>query len=244
MTSVWPRKVIAGACGLLVTGAVFAQTPAATPASRENALKRIFDTGIGSLRLVLAGIGSLGGGAESGGAVWRIDIRNGEARRIGRASDLAWPVSSSNGGAVLALRSRQVVSIAVGDGSETPVGGPADWRKLMGVIPGGTLLGFVNDDPRPRPALLEPDGRLTLLPPPADDKERERNGLLLQEMREYADGIKLEVRDSERGGRGRDIFLIQGTTQRNLSDCGDDLCVQPSRSTDGNYVYFIRAPRL
>jgi len=238
------RKLIVSFCGVILAGAAFAQVSAPAQAPHEGALKQIFAAGLDSLRLVLAGIGSLGGGVVPGGAVWRVDIRNGEARRIGSAADLTWPVPSPNGLAVFALRGRQVVSIAVNDGRETPVGAPADWRKLIGVSPDGTVLGFVEDDPRPRPALLEPNGRFAALPAPADDTERKRNGLLLQEMRDYADGIRLEVRDSERGGRGRDVFLVEGQSQRNLSNCGDDLCLEPSRSSDGNYVLFIRAARL
>jgi hypothetical protein len=244
LPSAWLRMVIAGTCGLLLTEAAFAQTSAATQASRESALRQIFAAGLDSLRLVLVGIGSLGGGTEAGGAVWRVDIRNGEARRIGRAADLTWPVSSPDGLAVFALRGRQMVKITGSDGSETLIGAPANWRKLIGVAPDGTVLGFVEDDPRPRPALLGPDGQLAVLQAPADDSERKRNGLLLQEMRDYSDGVRLEVRDSERGGRGRDIFFVQGPKQRNLSDCADDLCLQPSRSGDGQYVFFIRAPRL
>jgi len=237
------RNAVLGACALLLAGSAAAQTPA-PQAARDNALKQIFAAGLDSLRLALAGIGSLAGGTDAAGAVWRVDIRNGEARRIGGAADLAWPVPSPNGQAVFALRGRQVVIITVGDGRETSVGAPADWRKLIGVAPDGTVLGFVEGDPRPRPALLAPGGRLTALPAPADDGERKRNGLLLQEMRDYADGVRLEVQDSERGGRGRDIFLVAGAQQRNLSDCGDDLCLQPSRSNDGNYVFYIRARRL
>jgi hypothetical protein len=163
---------------------------------------------------------------------------------MGSAADLAWPVPSPSGENVFALRGRQVVNVAISDGSETSVGAPAEWRKLIGVAPDGTVLGFVEDDPRPRPALLAPGGQLAELPAPADDGERKRNALLLQEMRDYADGIRLEVRNSERGGRGRDIFLVEGSRQRNLSNCGDDLCLQPSRSIDGNYVLYIRATRL
>jgi hypothetical protein len=120
---------------------------------------------------------------------------------------------------------------------------PADWRKLLGVLPDGTILGFVEDDPRPRPALLAPDGSRLELPPPADDAERKRNGALLQEGRDYADGTRLEVRDSERGGRGRDVFLIGSPAPVNLTDCGDDLCGQPSRPLNGLEVFYIRGER-
>src|SRR5262249_12461574 len=151
-------------------------------------------------------------------------------------------VSSPDGTGVYALHGRQVVRIAIADGKETPIGEPAEWRKLLGVLSDGTVLGFIEDDPRPRPALLGPDRKLTDLPPPADDAERRRNGALLQEGRDYADGTRLEVRDSERGGRGRDVFLID-TGSRNLTDCGDDFCGQPSRSQDALTVFYVRRPR-
>ena len=99
---------------------------------------------------------------------------------IGRAVDLAWPAPSPNGLTVFALRGKQVVSTAVSDGSETLVGAPANWRKLTGVAPDGTVLGFIEDGPRPRPALIQPNGRLAARPARADDSERKRNGLLLQ----------------------------------------------------------------
>jgi len=75
---------------------------------------------------------------------------------------------------------------------------------------------------------------------PADEPERRRNGVLLQEGRDYSDGSRLEVRDSERGGRGRDVFLIGVAGVRNLTDCGDDFCGQPSRSQDGLRIFYVR----
>jgi len=240
LRSAWLRTLILSSCALLLADTVVAQTPPQpTP---DNALKGMFAAGLDSLRLALNGIGSLAGGTESSGAIWQVDLRTGETQRIGSAADLAWPVPSPNGQVVIALRGKQVVTIAVGDGRETSLGPPAEWRKLIGVAPDGTVLGFLEGAPRPHPALLAPSGRLTELP--AGETERKRNALLLQEMRDYADGVRLEVRDSEHGGRGRDIFLIEGPKQRNLSNCGDDLCLQPSRSTDGNHVFYIRAPRL
>jgi hypothetical protein len=224
---------------LLFAGAVAAQPAPANPAT---GLGRVFSAGLDRLGLVFKGIGSLAGGDETG-AVWRVDLRTGEKRRIGAASDVAWPVPSPDGAAVFALQGRQVIRIGVADGQASPLGVPADWRKLIGALPDGTILGFVADDPRPRPAVLAPDGRRTELPPPADDAERRRNGALLQQGRDYADGVRLEVRDSQRGGRGHDVFLINGAEVRNLTDCGDDSCGQPSRSADGAAVFFIRSAR-
>jgi hypothetical protein len=241
--SIWFCNVVLTSSSLLLAGAVFAQTPAAPQAPRESALKRIFSAGLDSLRLVFTSIGGLGSGTDAIGTVWRVDVRGGASRRIGNANDLAWPVASPDGLFVFAVRKGQVVRIAMGDGSETPVGAPAEWSTLLGVAPDGTVLAVVEGDPWPRRAMLGPDGQRTELPPPEDDEERKLIGLLLQNARSYADGVRLEVRDSERGGRGRDVFLIDGARQRNLSNCGDDLCVQPSRSPDGNHVLFIRASR-
>jgi hypothetical protein len=221
---------------MLLAGAVAAQ-PA--PPATKGGVGRVFSAGLDALGLVFKGIGSLAGGPTAG-SVWRVEIRTGARLRIGDTTDLAWPVPSADGVAVYALRGRQVVRIVVADGRETRVGAPAEWRKLVGVLPDGTVLGFIEDDPRPRPALLAPDGTLTALPAPADDAERRRNGALLQEGRDYQNGTRLEVRDSERGGRGSDVFLVGGSGARNLSDCGDDHCGQPSRSLDGASVFYVR----
>ena len=229
----WAGWILAS---LLLVGAVAAQP---TPPASKGGVGRVFSAGLDALGLVFKGIGSLAGGPTAG-SVWRVDLRTGERQRIGDATDVAWPVPLTDGTVVYALRGRQVVRILVADGKETPVGAPAEWRKLLGVLPDGTVLGFIEDDPRPRPALLAPDGTLTELPAPADDAERRRNGALLQEGRDYQDGVRLEVRDSERGGRGSDVFIVGSSEARNLSDCGDDQCGQPSRSSDGGLVYYVR----
>ena len=229
------------AATLMLTDAVVAQSP--PPAPQAGWMQRTFFDGVKRLGLLFSNIASLASGPSTG-EVWQFDKRTGERRRIGAAADLSWPVPSPDGSAVYALRGRQVLRIAVVDGRETPIGAPADWRKLLGVLPDGTVIGFVQDEPFPRPALLGQDGTRTDLPPPATKDERKQIGVLLQEARAYADGARLEVRDSERGGRGRDVFLIKGASKRNLADCGDDLCGQPARSMDGMMFFYVRGVRL
>jgi hypothetical protein len=239
LVSVLFRNVVFS-CALLLAGAVLAQTSVAPEPAQENALKRMFAAGLASLRLVLTAIGSLGDGTHLGGEVWRVDIRGGEAQRISGAADLAWPVPSPSGQAVFALRGRQVVNIS-SDGSETNVGAAAEWRKLIGVAPDGTVLGFVTGRPRVQPAMLTANGEILLLSQPESDDEREQVAKLLQENRAYADGRQLIVERSQRGGRGYDVYLIAADgSKKNLSDCGDDACGQPSRSSDGRYALYIR----
>lgn len=228
------------AASLILAVTAAAQSPRPAPQPRWT---QTFYNGVKRLGLLFSNVGSLASG-PSAGEIWRFDKKTGKRRRIGSASDLSWPTPSADGATVYALRGGQAVRIATADGQEATVGAPADWRKLLGVDPDdGTVIGLIEDDPFPRPALLDPNGERTDLSPPSDDEQRKEIGVLLQESRSYADGARLEVRDSERGGRGRDVFLIERERQRNLTDCGDDLCGQPARSIDGATFFYIRSPR-
>ena len=133
---------------LLLAGAVAAQPPPRRP--REAAWDASLPPGSTRSASSSRASAALREG-QSAGSVWRVDVRTGERQRIGNAADLAWPVPSPDGTAVYALRGRQVVRIAVADGRETPVGAPADWRKLLGVLPDGTVLGFRRRRSAPAP---------------------------------------------------------------------------------------------
>lgn len=229
-----PRAVLAMACGVLVAGTVWAQTPADS-GFLANAITR--------LGLVFRGFGSLADGPPVG-EIWRVALPAGTRHRVSAANDLAWPVPTPDGRSVYALRGQQVVRVTIEGGAETAIGTRAPWRKLVGVLPDGAILGFINGDPRPHPAVLSPNGTRTELPAPITTEDRERNAALLQDGRDFADNTRLELRASTRGGRGRDVFLITPDgAARNLSDCGEDLCGHPSRGADGLTVYYVRAPR-
>jgi hypothetical protein len=228
------------AASLVVAGTAAAQSPASTP---QAGWMDTVSGGLTRLGLLFSDFGSLSNGPAAG-EVWRFDMKTGERRRISAAGGLSWPVPSPDGSTIYALRDGQVVRITVADAGEAPVGASADWRKLLGVDPrDGTVIGLIEDVPFPRPVLIRPDGERADLPPPSNAAERKQVSVLAQEARSYADGASLEVGDSERGGRGRDVFLTKGTSERNVSDCGDDLCGQPARSIDGTTFFYIRSAR-
>jgi hypothetical protein len=183
--------------------------------------------------------GSLASGATRG-AVWRVDLATGKRQRIGTTDALSWPVAATADGPVFALHGRQLLRLAA-DGTEAPIGDDGAWRKLLGALSDGRVFGFVVSEPRARPALLARDSAIHIVPAPEGDEERQREAFALQEDRDYADGTRLVVRRSERGGEGFDIYLIKGNAQRNMTDCGNDRCGQPSLTSDGRAMLYIRA---
>ncbi len=149
------------AASLMLAGTVAAQSPSAAP--QANRMQWSFSDSLKRLGLLFSDIGSLASGPAAG-EVWQVDKRTGERRRIGAAADLSWPEPLPDGSVVYALRGRQVLRIAMSSGQETPVGAPANWSKLLGVLPEG-VIGLADDEPFPRPALLSQDGKRTDLPP-------------------------------------------------------------------------------
>ena len=208
----------------------------------ESVVARIFWKGVEALNLIFKAVGSLGGSPDAG-EVWIVDLNDGSQRRVG-GTDLMWPVLAPDGDAIFAVRDGDVVRFGLSGGDEVPVENSADWRKLIGVMQDGSILGIVEGSPRARPALIKPSAELELLPAPETDEDRRNVSLLLQQDRAYADDRALLVRRSARGGRGFDVFLVTAPDrQRNLSDCGDERCGQPSLSPDGEKVLYVRATR-
>jgi hypothetical protein len=223
---------------LLLAGSANSQPPPPAAAS-QSMLARTFWAGLGQINMLFNRAGSLASGAARG-AVWRLDLGSGKRQRIGTTDTLSWPVAATSDGPVFALHGRQLVRLAA-DGTEAPVGDDGAWRKLLGVLPDGRVLGFVVGAPRARPALLSHDHVIHIVPLPESDQERRREAIALQEDRDYAGGKRLVVRRSERGGEGFDIYLIEGSAQRNMTDCGNDRCGQPSLTGDGLAMLYIRA---
>jgi hypothetical protein len=208
------RLVLILATALGVAGA--SPTP-----PEQSALAQAFWAGIDYLGLTFKAVGSLGAGADRG-RVWIVDLATGERRQVSSADDLAWPVLGLDRSTIFALHGRQVVRLASRGGGIVPVGPEADWRKLVGVDATGDVLGFVAGRPRAQPALMTEKGQLMLLPQPEKEQEKARVSMLLQENFAYADGRRLVVTRSQRGGRGYDVSLVTDDSTKNLSDCGDD----------------------
>jgi hypothetical protein len=113
--------------------------------------------------------------------------------------------------------------------------------KVVAAGSDGHVFGFVGRD-RAQPAVLSPEGTLTVLTERLMGEEGTNVKALLHEDRGFAQGI-VQIRPALRGSRGHDVFLIADGKERQVSDCGDDECGQPFLSSDGTTVVFIREPR-
>ena len=224
---------------LLILMAALGLAGASPPSSESPLLAQTFWTGVDYLGLIFKAVGSLGGGADRG-QVWTVDLATGQRSRVPDADDLAWPVLAPDHSTIFALRGGQMVRLTFSGGEVVPVGPEANWRRLLGVDGSGEVLGFIESRPRAQPAVMTGNGALLLLPQPETEEERARVSMLLQENLAYANRRQLTVTRSQRGGRGYDVNLVDGDTVKNLSDCGDDACGQPSLSPDGRYVLYIR----
>jgi len=240
--SIWIFLALALGAGTVLPQPPFAQS-AAAPQPNSAPSVDIFQAGLRALGFAFKAKGSFGGGANHGEIV-RIVITTGEQVRIDTGVGWSWPIGGPDNTRGHAFWGNQVWRVPRDPFlSPTPIGAEADWIKLLGELPDGTILGLVQGELGPRRAVLSPDGRISALLEAETTGERRETALLAQEERDYADGRRLEMRRSERGGRGFDVFLVDGGRVQNLSDCGDDACGQPSLSPDGTAVHFIRSRR-
>jgi hypothetical protein len=211
----------------------------ASPDTSNPPTANMFWGALDKLGIVIRSLGNLGGGVERG-EVWIVNLRTAERHHVGSSNDLAWPVLTPDDRTVFALRDGRLMRIGA-DGTPEAWGAGVGWRKLLAIAPDGAILGFISGRPRAQAAMLLPSGTLVTLPQPETEQERLNTSILLQEERDYADGRRLEVQRSERGGHGFDVYLLAAGRTQNLSDCGDNACGQPSLSADGAFVIYIQS---
>lgn len=224
----------------MVLGLGMLSAQAQAPAGQPGTAMGLFWSAVDQMGIVLRSVGNLSQGA-SAGAVWIADLATGKARKIDTPAPLAWPVLAPDGRTIFALRAGQLVRLGIQGGVPAPVSTGARWRKLLGVGPHNTVLGFVDAGAQVRAAILTAAGALKVLPAPRTDKERAQIAQLLQENRSYADGYDLLVKRSTHGGLGYDVALVTHGKGRDVTDCGDDRCGQASLSPDRRDLLYVRS---
>lgn len=147
---------------------------------------------------------------------------------------LSWPVVGEDG-AIYALQDNVLVRVDA-DAAEVR-DGRLHWRKLIGVLPSGAIVGLADVDGTSSGAVLNPNGEISTVPlsPTAFST-------LLAETYKHSSGDILEVNRSARGGQGLDVYLIRGDRRTDLSGCGNNRCVQPSMAPSRTLVLYVNVP--
>ena len=189
-----------------------------------------------------------GDGIESG-EIWIVDLGAAKPRQVSGDTGYRWPVFVPNAKTILALRDESILSISL------PAGSP----KLLHTIKGiQKLVGFAKDDEDKVLVLMESEesasaigvlslasGRITPVPHDAKQDRRLLTHLGGQE-RVYGNTklyLKAENKTSVTGAQLEwfDIYLKQGDAEpRPVSRCDGISCGQPSLSSDGQQIVFIK----
>ena len=213
----------------------------------EQAKEGFFSSIVNYLNITFEAIGSLAGGDEEGGQLWLAEIGNSGTlnapERISEFTDLNWPVIGPDNTTIYALQNKQIIKLNRKGELLNVYSSNYPWVKLIGVNKDNSVLGLIMDDSKTKPAMLLNEKEQIIIESNMSDEDSYNKSVLLQETRTYADGRKLFVDRSERGGRGFDIFYKFDNNVINISDCGHDTCTQPSLSSDFNFVLYIKQPR-
>jgi Tol biopolymer transport system component len=193
-----------------------------------------------------------GNDVESG-QVWVADLASGTQRKLTSGTGYRSPVYYADTTAVLALQGDNLMRIAIlGNGQE----------KLYS-IPGLTKLIGSSLDDRSEVLVLQHDAHGHVIPAqlsvttgataalpydPQSPRDRQMLEHLLDWQRAYGDTILYVKRESVETLSGTvdvsNVFLkTAGHDPQNVSHCETANCGQPSLSSDGKHVLFIKAPR-
>lgn len=195
---------------------------------------------LNKLGVALDNISSLSDGGVERGAVWLMDMRTGERRRVTAATDLAWPIWARDGRSGYALRGTDLVRFPIAGGSTSAVATGLPDGRLIAALDNGRILALLNEGPLGRLAVVSRDGKLERLPVPVSAEDKARVVALASESRAYVGGTAIEVRRAPGSDTGFDVFLVRTYSGSNLTACGDSRCGQPDWSAELDRLLYIR----
>lgn len=219
-----------------------------TPAPKEGLLSKLLRvTGISATPSAMRG-----GGEDSTGDVWIVELGANVKRRLTRNKGYKSPIFLDDR-TVLALRGDDLIEVQIEDGRA---------RKLFSLEGPQKLVGINADNPRQAlflragagdqviVGLLSLDsGRVVALPyNPKSDLDQRTIAYLQGWSRSYNGGQivlyleKLTKQDSSGTVAWQDVFLERTNAKPiNVSRCNGADCIQPSLSPNAGLVVFIKA---
>lgn len=191
------------------------------------------------------------GDTVQSGQIWLAEVGSGRIRRLTGSGSFRSPVFMASGNDILALNGTDIVQLSSAGGEP---------KKLYTIRGSGKLIGFSRDDPDKVLLLTEDEaehfavgllsvetGNVTPLPyDTASSRDREMIEYLRSGDRVYGDKsvyVKRQTKQSLSGTvQWTDVFLQVGVDEPvNVSRCDGIDCAQPSLSSDGRFVVFVKA---
>lgn len=185
------------------------------------------------------------------GQIWVADLKSGSTRPLTTSWSFRSPIFLAGSGDILALRGNDVIRIASGGGDGAKVQSIAGIVKLVGAggsEPGKVLVLLRNESgSHPRVALLAIDtGSITNLP---YDPESSEDLQFVEDLegwsRSYGQSRVYTKRQTKESLAGTvewsDVFLAApGRQPLDVSQCDGVNCGQPSLSTGGNLLVYVK----
>lgn len=185
------------------------------------------------------------------GQIWVADLKSGSTRPLTTSGSFRSPIFLAGSGDILALRGNDVIRIASGGGDGAKAQSIVGIVKLVGAggsEPGKVLVLLRNESgSHPRVALLAIDtGSITNLP---YDPESSEDLQFVEDLegwsRSYGQSRVYTKRQTKESLAGTvewsDVFLAApGRQPLDVSQCDGVNCGQPSLSTDGNLLVYVK----
>ncbi|OOO01345.1 MAG: hypothetical protein USCGTAYLOR_02441 [Chromatiales bacterium USCg_Taylor] len=229
-----------------VCAAIFGLTLAGTSGARADGL---FDRILGVLGISATPSQMRGDSDVSEGQIWMAQVEIGGGNALTGDSGYRWPVYEPGGKAVIALKGGNAVRISEDSGEVKILHKIPGVQKLVGADreDSDKLLVILDEDAAPLALLSLKTGRLT--PLPYDPKSKDHRRMLSHvkgEERLYGTTRIYVKTQTKQGMEGTlewtDVYVQQGkATPRNVSNCDGVSCGQPSLSTDGVALVYVRA---
>jgi hypothetical protein len=222
--------------------------PAVKPRKPETFLHKVLRiSGISASPSALKGPGD----EVVSGQVWLVEIESKKTRNLSVEGGYSSPVFAVRGGYIFALHGSDVVRFNPSGGNPQKVCSIPGIQKLVGASQDDAdkfLILRTDDSGNPAVALLAVStGKLESVPyDSASSEDRQMIEHLRGWDRMYGDKSVFVKRQSKQSLSGpvqwADVFLKEGTNQPvNVSACDEVNCGQPSLSSDGTLLVFIRA---
>ncbi len=224
------------------------QTQTNRPQKKESLARKLLRfAGISASPTTLKGPGD----EVTSGQIWLADVASRKTRKLTASGGFRSPIFPQGSNDILALKGADIVRLPAAGGEPRKLSSIGGVLKLVGSSmddPNQILLVTEDDCGRSGVSLLSVStGKLAAIPfDPAASEDRELIQHLQAWDRVYGNQsvyVKKQTKQSIAGpAEWTDVFLKVGASDPlNVSQCDEVNCGQPSLSSDGRFVVFIKA---